>query len=133
MTIFFGIGCLFLLTSLTSLPFIILAPAGFNLYFSMSSFSFLISVSFYYGPCIYLKKLFCDTSNLPISLLYVGSTCASLYFSMFGKIGYLYTLGMIAVQALSVCFFVLQAWTSGDNAKDKLKGFVQGGVEASVK
>ena len=97
MTVFFGIGCLFLLTSLTSLPFIILAPAGFNLYFSMSSFCFLTSVSFYYGPCVYLKKLFCDRSTLPISVLYIGSTLASLYFSMFGKIGYLYTLGMIAI------------------------------------
>ena len=107
MFVFFGTGCLFLLASLTSLPFIIISPAGFNLYFSMSSFCFLTSVSFYHGPCVYLKKLFCNKTNLPISVMYIGSTVASLYFSMFKHIGYLYTLGMIGVQALSVAFFIL--------------------------
>ena len=113
MALWFVAGCVFLLMSFTALPFLLLAPAGFNMYFSMASGCFLIAVSFYYGPCVYLGKL-CSRANLPISILYIGSTGASLYFSIFAKIGYLYTLGMIGVQALSVIFFIFQAWTSGD-------------------
>ena len=92
---------------------------------------FLVSVSFYYGPCIYLSKIF-SGSNLLITILYLGSTGASLYFSLFAKIGYLYTLGMIAAQALSVVFFVFQAWTSGDRAQEKLKEFVNNGVKSGI-
>ena len=104
---FFGLGCLFFMASLTALPFVILSPSGFSMYFSMSSFCFLTAVSFYHGPCNYIKKLVCNYTNLPISLLYLGSTIANLYFSLFKQIGYLYTMGMIAIQALSVAFFVL--------------------------
>ena len=97
MCMFFAAGCLFLFASFTALPFLVISPAGFNMYFSLSSLCFLTSVSFYYGPCVYLKKLFCEWSNLPISVLYIGSTVAALYFSIFSKIGYFYTLGMIAL------------------------------------
>ena len=128
MAMFFAAGCLFLLASLTSLPLVILSPASFNMYFTLSSACFLLSVSFYYGPCVYLKKLVCNKTNLPISLLYLSSTGASLYFTFFAKIGYLYTMGMIGVQGLSVFFFVFQAWTSGDRAQDKLKEFVSSGI-----
>ena len=57
MALWFAAGCVFLLMSFTALPFLLLAPAGFNMYFSMASACFLISVSFYYGPCVYLGKL----------------------------------------------------------------------------
>ena len=128
MILFFGAGCLFLLASLTSLPFLLLSPSGFNMYFSMSSFCFLSSVGYYYGPCIYLKKLFGEKQNMFISFLYIGSTAAALYTSLFYRIGYLYTLGLIIVQALSVFFFVFQAWTSGDRAQEKLKEFANQAV-----
>jgi len=128
MFMFFASGCLFLLASMTALPFLLFSPAGFNMYFSLASFCFLTSVSFYHGPCNYLKKLFFETANLPITLLYLGSTGAALYFSIFGKIGYFYTLGLIGLQALSVVFFIIQAWTSGDKAQDKLKEFVNSGI-----
>ena len=55
MAIFFGIGCLFLLAALTALPFILISPAGFNMYFSLASTCMLTSVSFYHGPINYLK------------------------------------------------------------------------------
>ena len=97
MFMFFAAGCLFLLASFTSLPFLLFSPAGFNMYFSLASACYLTSVSFYYGPFIYLKRLFCETKNLPISLLYLGSTFASLYCSLFHHIGYFYTLGLIGL------------------------------------
>ena len=97
MFVWFSLGCLFLFASLTCLPFVILSPSGFNMYFSLSSFCFITSVSFYHGPCVYLRKLFCDMSTLPISLLYIGSTIGSLYCSFFSKLGYLYTMGLIGL------------------------------------
>ena len=97
MILFFGAGCLFLLASFTSLPFLLLSPSGFNMYFSMSSLCFLCSVGYYYGPCVYLKKLFGERQNIFISFLYIGSTATALYTSLFYRIGYLYTLGLIII------------------------------------
>jgi len=57
MGIFFACGCLFLLASLSALPFILISPASFNMYFSMASSCMLVSVSFYYGPSVYFKSL----------------------------------------------------------------------------
>ena len=116
MCVWMGLGLVFLLASVTSLPFVILAPSGFCMYFSMSSFCFLISVAFYNGPSNYCHKLCCDVKTLPITLLYLGSTGASLYCSLFMSIGYVYTMSLIAVQTISVTFFVIQAWTGGQNA-----------------
>lgn len=107
MFMWFCIGALFLMASLTSLPFLIISPSGFNCYFSMASLSFLISVSYYHGPYVYFKLIFMDKSTIPLTLLYVASTLGSLYCSFFMKIGYFYTLGLIGLQAISVVFFVL--------------------------
>ena len=95
MAIMFGIGCLFLLAAVTSLPFILISPKGFNMYFSLASASFLTSVSFYYGPLIYLKHLF-KKENLLISLLYVGSTFCSIYTIIFGA-GYLWSIVLVII------------------------------------
>ena len=105
MAIAFGIGCLFLLAAITSLPFLLISPKGFNMYFSLASASFLISVSFYYGPLIYLKHLFAK-ENLLISLLYLGSTLCSIYTIIFGA-GYLWSIALVVIQTLSLGFFII--------------------------
>jgi hypothetical protein len=78
----------------------------------------LIAAGFYHGPLVYFKMMVCSRSNGPISLLYFGVTIANIYFSFFAKIGYLYTLAMIALQALAVFFFLYQAWSGGDQAQE---------------
>ena len=93
MAIFFAIGCLFLLAAFTALPFILISPAGFNMYFSLASTSMLISVSFYYGPMNYAKQLF-EKKNLMVSMLFVCSTLASLS-TIFVKGGYLWSIGLV--------------------------------------
>ena len=70
--------------------------------------------------------MICSKTNGPISFLYFGVTIANIYFSFFAKIGYLYTLGMIALQVLVVFFFLYQAWSGGDKAQEKLKDYVIG-------
>ena len=49
-------------------------------------------------------------------MLYISCTMANFYFSFFAKIGYLYTLAMIILQALLAFFFLYQAWSGGDRA-----------------
>ena len=95
MAIFFAVGCLFLLAAFTALPFILISPAGFNMYFSMASTCMLISVSFYYGPCNYLKTLF-SRKNAMISLLYLCSTFLSLY-AIFRGSSYLWTILLVII------------------------------------
>ena len=100
MTIFFGIGCLFGLAAFTALPFVLFSPGAFNMYFSLCTSSMLIAVSFYYGPINYFKSLF-EKQNLPVTLLYIGSTLASLSTIFLGS-GYLWSIGLLVLQAISV-------------------------------
>ena len=93
MAITFAVGCLFLLAALTSLPFILISPAGFNLYFSLATTSLMLSVSFYHGPKNYIKTLF-EKKNIAISTLFILSTLASLS-TIFVKAGYLWSIGLV--------------------------------------
>ena len=129
MAIFFGIGCLFLLAALTALPFILISPAGFNMYFSLASTCMLTSVSFYHGPINYLKQLF-SKKNIMVSMLFICSTLASLC-TIFHSSGYLWSIGLVILQAISISFFVLQLFTSGDNASDKLQNLVKSGTSSA--
>jgi hypothetical protein len=93
MAIFFGIGVFFLLAAFTSLPFILISPASFNMYFSFSSICMLTSVSFYYGPLNYVKTLF-SAENRMISGLYLASTFLSIW-AIFSGAGYLWSIGLV--------------------------------------
>ena len=95
MAIFFAIGCLFLMAAMTALPFFLLSPSGFNTYFSLASTCMLVSVSFFYGPLNYIKKLYAR-ENLLISVIYTASTAASLA-SMFFAYGYLYSIALAII------------------------------------
>ena len=127
MSIFFAVGCLFLLAAFTSLPFILISPAAFNMYFSLASTCMLVSVSFYYGPLNYLQSLF-ERKNIMVSTLYIGATMASLSTIIF-KTSYLWSIGLVIIQGISIAFFVLQIFSGGDNAEEKLKTFVKSGTQ----
>jgi len=79
---FFGVGCLFLLLSLTFVPLILISPAKFNLFFSLGSLFLQIAMAFYYGPLTYLQIIF-KRENLAISTVYVASLLFTLYASFF--------------------------------------------------
>ena len=123
MAIFFAIGSLFLLAAFTALPFILISPAGFNMYFSLSSTCMLISVSFYYGPMVYFKSLF-EKEKIMISTLYIVATLASLS-TIFIRAGYLWSIGLVIIQGLTLFYFGMQVLKGGDNAQAGLKSFVQ--------
>ena len=133
MAIFFAIGCLFLMAAMTALPFFLLSPSGFNTYFSLASTCMLVSVSFFYGPLNYVKKLYAR-ENLLISVIYTASTTASLA-SMFFAYGYLYSIALAIIQMVSLAFFLLQVLSGGDTASGQLQTMMNSGkdaVQASV-
>ena len=115
MAIFFAIGALFLLAAFTSLPFILISPAGFNVRFSLASTCMLTSVSFYYGPFVYIKSLF-EREKIMISTLYIVATIASLS-TLFTGAGYLWSIGLVILQGISLSYFVMQIFKGGDNAQ----------------
>ena len=118
MAIFFAIGCFFLMAAMTSLPFFLLSPSGFNIYFSLASTCMLASVSFFYGPLVYIKKLFAR-ENLMISILYTASTIISLCSLIF-KMGYMYSIALALLQMVSLAFFLMQVVAGGDSASGQL-------------
>ena len=114
MTIFFGISCLFGLAAFTALPFVLFSPGAFNMYFTLCTASMLIAVSFYYGPLNYFKSLF-EKQNRMITLLYIGSTLANLSTIVMGA-GYLWSLGLLALQGTACFFFIVRVFSGGENA-----------------
>jgi hypothetical protein len=84
------------------------------MYFSLASTFLLISISFYYGPLNYFKSLF-EKEKILISTLYLVSTIASLS-TIFIKSGYLWSIGLIVIQAVSLSFFIIQVFSGGNNA-----------------
>ena len=129
MAVFFAAGCFFLLAALTSLPFLLISPASFSMYFSLASSCLLTSVSFYYGPVNYLKTLF-EKQNRLVSVLYVGSTVASLY-AIFTGAGYLWSILLVLLQGTSVAFFIMSAFTGGESAQHKLTALFKSGAQSA--
>ena len=128
MAIFFALGCFFLMAAMTALPFFIISPSGFNTYFSLASSCLMISVSFFYGPWNYLKKLYAR-ENIIISVLYSASTVASL-LSMFTHTGYLYSIALAVTQVVALAFFILQVVSGGENANGRLQSMMTAGKDA---
>ena len=110
--LFFSV--LFFFAALTSLPMILLSPASFNLYFCFGSMFLQLALAFFYAPMVYLRKLFSKESRL-ISAVYVSSLLLALYFAWSGA-SYLVALGCLALQGLSLSFFVVQAVGGADRA-----------------
>ena len=110
--LFFAV--LFFFAALTSLPMILLSPASFNLYFCFGSMFLQLALAFFYAPMVYLRKLF-GKENRIISAVYLSSLLLALYFAWSGA-SYLAALGCVALQGLSLAFFVLQAVGGADRA-----------------
>ena len=86
---------LFFGMAVTSLPWIIISPKKFNLYFVFGSLFLQVSMAFYNGPVAYLRKIF-SGNNCYIMVLYFASLFVNLYMLWEGT-GYIMALVMIAV------------------------------------
>ena len=133
---------LFFFAAFTALPFLLIAPRQFNLYFCFGSIFLQIALAFFYAPVIYLRKLFSER-NRAISGIYVVSLLIDLYFIMSGA-GYLMTILMVALQACALAWFVMQAIGGGEMASnwayammlagmvEKFKGMIPGMAAAAA-
>ena len=113
-TAFLVFAALFFFASITALPFILIAPRQFNLYFCFGSIFLQIALAFFYAPAVYMRKLFSE-ENRAISGVYIVSLLIDLYFIMAGA-GYLLTILLVGLQACSLGWFVMQAVGGGERA-----------------
>ena len=132
---------LFFFAAFTALPFILITPRSFNLYFCFGSIFLQIALAFFYAPAVYLRKLFAE-QNRAISGVYIISLLINLYFIMSGA-GYLVTILMVALQACALFYFVMQAVGGGEMASnwayammlagmvEKFKGMIPGLMAAA--
>lgn len=60
-------------------------------------------------------------------MLYICSTLASLSTIIWGA-SYLWSIGLLALQAVAVAFFILRVFAGGENASQKLQGMVAAGA-----
>ena len=116
------------MAAMTSLPFFLLSPSGFNIYFSLASTCMLTAVAFFYGPLIYIKKLYAR-ENLLISILYTASTIISLC-SLIIKMGYMYSIALAVLQMVSLAFFLMQVVAGGESASGQLQTMMASGKDA---
>ena len=92
---FFIISVLFFLAAFTALPFIVIAPSSFNLYFCFGSIFLQLALAFVYSPMVYIRKLF-GSENRIISGIYICALLVDMYFIWAGA-GYLLTLLLVAL------------------------------------
>ena len=93
--VFFIASGLFFLAAFTALPFFVVSPGSFNLYFCFGSIFLQLALSFFYGPLAYLQKLFSGQNRI-ISGIYICALLVDLYFIWTGA-GYLMTLLLVAI------------------------------------
>ena len=72
---------LLLFASFLCLPTIVLSPSTFVMCFTFSMIALITAMAFWYGPRLYVKKLFIAT-NRYASLLLISSMLLALYFSL---------------------------------------------------
>ena len=112
--IFLVFAILFFLAAFTALPFILISPRSFNLYFCFGSIFLQLALAFFYAPMVYLRKLFSSEGRI-ISTLYVSSLILDLYFIWAGA-GYIISLLLVTVQGCALAFLVMQAIGGADRA-----------------
>ena len=93
--VFLVFSVLFFFAAFTALPFILIAPRQFNLYFCFGSIFLQIALAFFYAPVVYMRKLLSDENRI-ISGVYIVSLLVDLYFISAGA-GYLLTILMIGL------------------------------------
>ena len=136
---FLVFSVLFFFAAFTALPFILIAPRQFNLYFCFGSIFLQIALAFFYAPMVYVRKLFTEENRI-ISGVYIVSLIIDLYFISAGA-GYLMTILLVGLQACSLTYFVLQAVACGDRASswaynmilfsfvERMKSMIPGGAK----
>lgn len=97
----FGMGALLLLFALFSLPYIVISPQNFTIFFTLSMLALLVGLAYMNGPQQYLKKLTQRQNLLQTSVL-VLSIVFSLYFSLVDS-SYIFSLFFCFIEVSYIC------------------------------
>ena len=122
---------LFFFAAFTSLPFILVSPRSFNLYFCFGSIFLQLALAFYYAPLVYLRKLFSSEGRL-ISAVYMLSLLLDLYFIWAGA-GYVISLVLVGLQGVALTFLVMQAIGGADRANGLAYTLLLGSIISKFK
>ena len=129
--VFLIVSILFFFAALTALPFILMSPRSFNLYFCFGSIFLQLALAFFYAPMTYLRKLFSLEQRI-ISTIYVAALVLDLYFIWSGA-GYLLSILMVVIQGCTLTWFVTQAVGGADRANSLAYTMVLSTVVEKVK
>ena len=102
--VFLVFSVLFFFAAFTALPFILVSPRSFNLYFCFGSIFLQLALAFFYAPMAYLRKLFTKENRI-ISSIYITALLVDLYFIWSGA-GYLMTVLLVVLQGSALAWFV---------------------------
>ena len=129
--VFLIVSVLFFFAAFTALPFILISPRSFNLYFCFGSIFLQVALAFFYAPLTYARKLF-NSDNRLISGIYITALLVDLYFIWAGA-GYLLTFLLVGLQACALSWFVTQAVGGAERANNMAHAMVVSAVVSKVK
>mmetsp|Transcript_28230 Transcript_28230/g.37659 ORF Transcript_28230/g.37659 Transcript_28230/m.37659 type:complete len:158 (+) Transcript_28230:179-652(+) len=129
--VFLIVSVLFFFAAFTALPFILVSPRSFNLYFCFGSIFLQLAMAFFYAPMAYVRKLFTQ-ENRAISTIYFMALIVDLYFIWSGA-GYLMSVLMVALQGCALAWFVTQAVGGAERANNLAYAMVLSGVMDKIK
>ena len=112
--VFLFFSVLFFFAAFTALPFILISPKSFNLYFCFGSIFLQLALAFFYAPMTYLRKLFSEEYRI-ISIIYITSLLIDLYFIWAGT-GYLVSLLLVLMQGGALAYYVMGAIGGAERA-----------------
>ena len=101
---FLIVSVLFFFAAFTALPFILVSPRSFNLYFCFGSIFLQLALAFFYAPMTYIRRLF-SAQNRIISSIYFVSLLVDLYFIWSGA-GYFLSVLLVILQGCALTWFV---------------------------
>ena len=100
MAVVFLIGAvIFLSAALFALPFLLVAPRTFNLYFFFGSCFLQLALAFYNGPKQYMQyiKSLLTKENSTFMIVYCAYIGLNIYFMVAGTVGTFLTLSLVAI------------------------------------
>jgi hypothetical protein len=107
-------GTLFIMLSLTNLPFLLISPHKFAMSFTIGSVMILSSFVIFSGPKAMLTSM-SQREKLPFSILYVVGLVGTLWATLFMR-SYIFTAIFAVVQAVALLYFMASYLPGGKTA-----------------
>ena len=117
---FIAVAIICLLISLCCLPFILLSPSNFAIYFTVGCLSAHCAIACTYdNPFDYFSVLVSSGGNMIFIAIYLASVAGTLYFALLGD-SYILTLLCSVVQLGCAVWFVCTQVDGGTEALESI-------------